>query len=123
MLPEGIDESVLKGIRVIRPGLELVTRHKDRFEPVHALAMALRPDEVVGTCEIGYENAVKYLKGEALNVKSEINISPYTKKRTGWFLITIDGVSLGWSKVVGEIIKNHYPKGLRRDTGIGLMHK
>jgi len=25
----------------------------------------------------------------------------------------VDGVSLGWGKLAGGIMKNHYPKGLR----------
>ena len=32
----------------------------------------------------------------------------------GWYLVTVDGYSLGWGKLSGGILKNHYPKGLRR---------
>jgi NOL1/NOP2/fmu family ribosome biogenesis protein len=34
--------------------------------------------------------------------------------RKGWVLVTVDGYPLGWGKRVGDTIKNHYPKGLRR---------
>ena len=32
----------------------------------------------------------------------------------GYHLITTDGYSLGWGKLSNNIMKNHYPKGLRR---------
>jgi NOL1/NOP2/fmu family ribosome biogenesis protein len=31
----------------------------------------------------------------------------------GWHLITVDGYSIGWGKLAGNMMKNHYPKGLR----------
>ena len=34
----------------------------------------------------------------------------------GWCLITVGGYSLGWGKGDGNCIKNHYPKGLRRNS-------
>jgi NOL1/NOP2/fmu family ribosome biogenesis protein len=30
-------------------------------------------------------------------------------------LILVDGVSLGWGKLAGGTMKNHYPKGLRKN--------
>ena len=32
----------------------------------------------------------------------------------GWYLITFQGYSIGWGKLAGQIMKNHYPKGLRK---------
>ena len=32
----------------------------------------------------------------------------------GWTLVTVNGISLGWGKAQSGILKNHYPKGLRR---------
>ena len=34
--------------------------------------------------------------------------------KTGWALMCVDGISVGWGKYVDGRIKNHYPKGLRR---------
>ncbi|HEX3015774.1 MAG TPA: hypothetical protein VHQ46_05275, partial [Desulfobacteria bacterium] len=31
----------------------------------------------------------------------------------GWNLVTVDGFPLGWGKYDGDLLKNHYPKGLR----------
>lgn len=38
----------------------------------------------------------------------------------GWVLITCGGLSLGWGKASGGVIKNHLPKGLRLRGGHAL---
>jgi NOL1/NOP2/fmu family ribosome biogenesis protein len=42
------------------------------------------------------------------------DVIPSEKK--GWCLVTVDGYSIGWGKGDGRVLKNHYPKGLRRLT-------
>ncbi len=96
---------VLKGIKVLRPGLHLGTFLKNRFEPSHALALALSKDEVSFSTEIDLETAKQYLNGQTFSADGE----------KGWHLITVDGYSLGWGKLAGGIMKNHYPKGLRKN--------
>lgn len=94
-----------KGLKVLRPGLHLGTRKKNRFEPGHALALSLRPQEVRYTCELPSDSREirAYLSGQTLNYSGD----------KGWYLITTDGYSIGWGKLAGGIMKNHYPKGLR----------
>lgn len=94
----------LQGLKTIRPGLHLGTRKKNRFEPAHALAMALHPKDVTQYAECTEEEALRYLKGET------ISCSPAFK---GWTLVCYLGISLGWGKAANGILKNHYPKGLR----------
>ena len=94
----------LKGLKVLRPGLHLGTLKKNRFEPSHALALSLRPEEAVYKLDLSIEEAVRYLKGETFPVQGE----------KGWYLITVEGYSLGWGKLAGGVMKNHYPKGLRK---------
>ena len=99
--PPGCPE--LKGLRVLRPGLELGELKKDRLEPAHALALwgkdfARNLDLSAQGDEIG-----KYLHGEVL---------PCAEK--GWCLVRVDSFSIGWGKGDGRQLKNHYPKGLRR---------
>lgn len=91
----------LKGIKVERAGLKLGCNKKNRFEPDHALALALRPSEVKQVTEL--REPEKYLAGETVECE-------YDK---GWTLVTVGGVSLGWGKAQNGILKNHYPKGLR----------
>jgi len=94
----------LHGLRVIRAGLHLGTRKKNRFEPAHALAMALHPDDVTQSVECTEKEAVRYLKGETI---------PCTVRLKSWTLVCYHGISLGWGKAGNGILKNHYPKGIR----------
>jgi len=101
----------LKGMKVLRPGLQLGTIKKDRFEPSHALALAVSPDEIRHICQINLTDeeqkklASMYLNGQTFPLDGE----------KGWYLVTIDGYGLGWGKLAGGILKNHYPKGLRKN--------
>ena len=94
----------MKGLKVKRSGLQLGILLKNRFEPAHALALALRPDEVIHTWNLRSEEAASYLKGNTFPAEGE----------KGWYLITVDGYSIGWGKLAGGVMKNHYPKGLRK---------
>lgn len=102
LIPQAMNS--LDKLKVIRPGLHLGTRKKNRFEPAHALAMALSPSEAVQCQECDLETAQKYLHGETV---------PCDVSFKSWTLITYKGVSLGWGKAQNGIVKNHYPKGLR----------
>lgn len=105
-LPEGLDSlSRLSGLRVLRTGLLLARREGRRTEPDHALAMALRPGEAARAAELTQEQAALYQAGEALDLGG---LEP------GYTLMTLCGVPLGFGKQAGGIMKNHYPKGLRR---------
>ena len=94
----------VKGLKVLRPGLHLGTLKKNRFEPAHALALALRPEDVKHVWKLSVEEAAAYLKGQTFSAEGE----------KGWYLICVDDCSLGWGKLAGGIMKNHYPKGLRK---------
>lgn len=106
LLPPGIRST--DGIRVVRAGLHLGNCLKNRFEPAHALAMALSPSDVRNSVSCSLEEAEKYLRGEMVVCPPE---------QTGWTLVCFQGVSLGWGKARNGIVKNHYPKGLRRNQG------
>ena len=96
----------LNGMTVLRPGLHLGTVKKERFEPSHALALAIGTDDVNFSYDIdsGSQEAMQFIGGQSLRVSGLQN---------GWYLITTDGYSLGWAKYAGGTLKNHYPKGLR----------
>jgi NOL1/NOP2/sun family putative RNA methylase len=104
LLPEQLPE--LDGLRVLRPGLHIGTLKKNRLEPSHALALALRPDQVKQTfrLETDTEEAADYLAGKTLTAK---------EGQKGWVLICAGEYPLGWGKAADGIVKNHYPKGLR----------
>ena len=93
-------------LKVLRPGLHLGTMKKKRFEPSHALALALKPEDVACSYDLSVEDgsATRYLGGQTFNIE----------QGKGWHLITAAGYSMGWGKAAGGIMKNHYPKGLRK---------
>lgn len=93
------------GIHVIRGGLHLGTLKKNRFEPSHALALAIKPSDATNVLNLSSDdvNIGSYLKGQTICADNE----------DGWTLICVDGYSIGWGKTVKGVVKNHYPKGLR----------
>ena len=93
----------IRGIKVMRPGLELGECKKDRFEPAHALALWLKTLENTEDLPADGSLIHTYLRGETI---------PSTAR--GWTLVQVDGYSIGWGKGDGKVLKNHYPKGLRR---------
>lgn len=102
LVPEGCPP--LKGLKVLRAGLHLGTVKKNRFEPSHGLALSLKPEEMIKSCEVDGETAKRYLQGQTFAVDGE----------KGWHLICVDGYSIGFGKLSGGMMKNHYPKGLRK---------
>ena len=93
------------GLHVLRGGLFLGTLKKNRFEPSHALALALASSEVKNSFNLSSDgqDIQNYLHGQS--VMADV--------KDGWTLMTVDGYSVGWGKAVKGQIKNHYPKGLR----------
>ena len=80
----------------------------------HALALALKPEEVRFSCDLPSDSReiYGYLNGETFRE----DVGVYREEGgKGWHLITADGYSVGWGKLAGGIMKNHYPKGLRKN--------
>lgn len=112
--PEMVD---MKGLKVLRAGLDLGTLKKDRFEPSHGLALYLKKDKARQWVSLPGDGILiqKYLRGETIDTEqlSAENCDSCLRVN-GWVLILVDGCSIGWAKLVGSTLKNHYPKGLRR---------
>lgn len=103
-LPEGMFD--FKGIQVLRAGVRLGEVKNGRFEPSHSLALCVKAENCqrVIDLEVDDPRLEKYFKGETL----EEDILG------GWCVICVHGYPVGLGKAVNGIIKNHYPKGLRR---------
>ncbi len=93
----------IRGLRVLRPGLELGEVKKNRFEPAHALALWLKDCKNAVSFPAGSDQIRAYLHGDV--VPADIR---------GWCLVRVDDYGIGWGKGDGNVLKNHYPKGLRR---------
>ncbi len=100
LVPEDMPD--LKGLKVLRPGLELGQAKKGRFEPAHALALWLSTAATTADFSADSKEILDYLHGQVI-----------PGEQNGWTLITVDGISLGWAKGSGGQLKNHFPKGLR----------
>lgn len=120
----------LRGLKVLRPGLHLGTVKKNRFEPSHALALVLKKEQAVNGINLAGDGTAvrKYLEGQTLTIGAGCDVEMahiITRGRMaaeqadvslpkGWCLVCVDGYSLGWGKAAGAVLKNHYPKGLRK---------
>ena len=95
----------IKGVKVLRAGLQLGALKGKVFAPDHALAMALPLPYALPVIPLTREQALRYQSGETLDV---------TGDWSGYVLPAYEGLALGFGKVSGGQMKNHYPKGLRR---------
>ena len=95
----------LDGFKIERNGLHLGTIKEKRFEPNHALALYLKKENAKNTLDLQHDSKEvrDYLKGFTLN----------SIGNKGYVLVCVNGISLGWCKDDGRMLKNLYPKGLR----------
>lgn len=95
----------LDKLKVLRPGWHLGTIKRGRFKPSHALALSLSSEDVRYNISFDSDSReiIAYLQGETISVQDQ----------KGWYLVEVDGYSIGWGKLSNDILKNHYPKGLR----------
>ncbi len=122
LLPEGCPAP--DGIKLQRPGLHLGMLKNDRFEPSLALARALTASNVssyVNFCAFVADTDLMYSVDETDYTSQARCLQDYFTGNTlpatdqkGWTLVCIAGIGIGWGKSSGGIIKNHYPKGLRK---------
>lgn len=92
-------------LHVLRGGVCLGTIKKNRFEPDHALALALPRNTVTNQIDLDCNDPqiVRYLQGQTLS----------NTGTNGWTLVTVNGHGIGWGKQTNGTLKNYYPKGLR----------
>ena len=101
LAPEELPE--LAGLKVLRVGLELGELRKGRFVPAHALALWLKDFPQKADFPVESPEILAYLHGQTL-----------FGTQKDWTLVCCDGYGLGWAKGSEGVLKNHYPKGLRR---------
>ena len=94
---------------VLRCGIHLGTvklsrngKGKPVFTPDHAWAVSNLPPKVPRV-DLTADEARRYQHGETVETDAQ-----------GWVLACFAGIVLGWGKASGGMMKNHYPKGLRR---------
>lgn len=93
--------------QIVRNGLMLGEFKKNRFEPNHALVLALKPTQFQQVIELEAEQFQHFIHGEALIIDNQ----GYNK---GWVAVSFEHKIFSWGKLVGTQLKNFYPKGLRQ---------
>ncbi len=93
----------INGFNIVRYGVKLGEILKDdiKYDIHYARSIKLFPQEI----ELNLEDTIKYIKGESLNIQ-------YPK---GYVLLKYLGVPIDIAKSDTRIIKNRYPKYLRKE--------
>lgn len=101
----------IKGLKVQRAGLHIGEFKKQRFEPSHSLALALKLSEAKNVVKLTWDDpqTTGFFNGQSVMLSDEQT----AECKKGWALVCVDGYLAGWGKVNGAQVKNHYPKGLR----------
>lgn len=101
----------IKGLKVQRAGLHIGEFKKQRFEPSHSLALALKLSEAKNVVKLTWDDpqTTGFFNGQSVMLSDEQT----AECKKGWALVCVDGYPAGWGKVNGAQVKNHYPKGLR----------
>ncbi len=101
----------IKGLKVQRAGLHIGEFKKQRFEPSHSLALALKLNDAKNVVKLTCDNpqTIGFFNGQSVMLSNE----QAAECKKGWALVCVDGYPAGWGKVNGTQVKNHYPKGLR----------
>ena len=93
----------LEGVRVLRAGLHLAHVKGKNLIPDHAAALCRIPADGPAV-EIESSAVQEYCAGAEIKAEAK-----------GWTVLTYRGLHLGWGKGSGGTVKNHYPKGLRKE--------
>lgn len=99
--PEGID---IDKVRVARCGLHLGEVKKNRFEPSHALCLALEKND--------FKSAVNF-KSDSEVLRDYMTGNVIECNQSGWTAVLADGFPIGWGKASGGMLKNRFPKFMR----------
>ena len=102
LLPEGVPE--LRGLGVLRAGVELGTLRGNRIEPAHGLFMSKQKTDCRRVLDFAPDDPqlLAFLRGEEIGCEEK-----------GYTAVCVNGVVTGFGKASGGRLKNHYPKGLR----------
>ncbi len=92
----------LRGIRILRAGLHLGEFKGKAFIPDHAVALST---PFKNTFVLDDQQIISYLHGD---------IIPCADNLKGFVVLSYRGYQIGFGKASEGMIKNHYPKGLRK---------
>ena len=99
------DEPLIKNLNIVSKGIKILEKKKNRYEITHHFSHFVDRADVKNVIDLNEEEIKKYLKGESICFDKGTE--------NGYCLITYKGLNIGIGKISNNLIKNHYPKGLR----------
>lgn len=102
LLPPGVPQ--LKGLGVLRVGVELGQLRGTRLEPAHGLFLSRAKEDCRNVLDFTPQDPAlfAFLRGEEIHCETK-----------GYTAVCLNGVITGFGKASNGRLKNHYPKGLR----------
>ena len=93
----------IKGLKVQRAGLHIGEFKKQRFEPSHSLALALKLSEAKNVVKLTWDDpqTTGFFNGQSVMLSDEQT----AECKKGWALVCVDGYPAGWGKVNGAQVK------------------
>jgi NOL1/NOP2/fmu family ribosome biogenesis protein len=107
MVPAEINDFqfIHKHLKIISAGTKLYTLKNRDYIPSHELALSNEiKKEVFPAIELEYSQAIDFLQ------RGNIKIRP---EEEGWFILSYNGVNLGFAKNIGSRVNNYYPVNWR----------
>lgn len=100
----------IKGLKVQRAGLHIGEFKKQRFEPSHSLALALKLNDAKNVVKLTCDNpqTIGFFNGQSVMLSDE----QAAECKKGWALVCVDGYPAGWGKVNGAQVKTIILRGL-----------
>lgn len=92
---------LLNSLFIVSPGVELGEMIKGELIPSHFLAMQPNVRSVFPVFELDEKQALSYLFREDIKIETPT---------LGWALVSYEGVSLGFVKLLKNRVNNYYPK-------------
>ncbi len=105
LFPQNCPE--IKGLKVLRLGLQIAELKNKRFLPAHSLALSLSKDHFSQSYELSDTELRQFVHGDVIT-------QPKTILKKGWVLMTKKNNGIGFGRYSDHMIKNFYPKGLRK---------
>lgn len=106
LFPEWFDENWIAGAV---SGLAFAKFKSDRWEPLYGSAKWRGGLAARSHVDLSDEDACKFVAGESFRI-AEGGEPP------GWQVAKWNGRALGWCKLAGRTVKNHFPKALRQQA-------
>ena len=104
-MPSTLPEAI--GLKVLRRGgiYKDIKKKREDYSHGYSHLMDIKKEIPSIDLSLGDKRIDDYLKGLCIN--GEVD--------DGWCIVSCDGLSLGLGKAKNGKIKNHYPKGLRKN--------